>query len=209
MLLYLCRNCVLKRCREAARPAGVRSIIAKCSQKFKEENLSVWARPDPGVYAQSFTNYTLSAEGWCKHCHSVDHISDTCPSRPKAARSIIAKCSQKFKWPSWVIYDQNFRQLTAEENLSVWARPDPGVYAQSFTNYALSATQWITFQTHAHHGQKPPIPESGLQGHLTRKLTSGLLYQRATILFARNRTGMKGTAILAKIADSATYQWRS
>ena len=82
---------------------GYAAFIAKCSQKFKwpswvvydqnfrqlaaEENLSVWARPDPGVYAQSFTNYALSAEGWCKHCHSVDHISDTCPSRPKSTYS--------------------------------------------------------------------------------------------------------------------------
>lgn len=29
-------------------------------------------------------NYALSAEGWCKYCHSVDHISDTCPIRPKS-----------------------------------------------------------------------------------------------------------------------------
>ena len=79
---------------------GYAAFIAKCSQKFKwpswvvydqnfrqlaaEENLTTWARPDPGVYAQSFTNYALSAEGWCKYCHSVDHISDTCPARPKS-----------------------------------------------------------------------------------------------------------------------------
>ena len=79
---------------------GYAAFIAKCSQKFKwpswvvydqnfrqlaaEETLTTWARPDPGVYAQSFTNYALSAEGWCKYCHSVDHISDTCPARPKS-----------------------------------------------------------------------------------------------------------------------------
>ena len=78
---------------------GYAAFIAKCSQKFKwpswvvydqnfrqqaaDENITVWVRPDPGVYAQSFTNYALSAEGWCKHCHSVDHISETCPTRPK------------------------------------------------------------------------------------------------------------------------------
>ena len=82
---------------------GYAAFIAKCSQKFKwpswvvydqnfrqwavEENNMSWARPDPGVYAQSFTNYALSAEGWCRYvyCHSVDHISDTCPSRPRSA----------------------------------------------------------------------------------------------------------------------------
>ena len=31
------------------------------------------------------SHYALSTEGWCKHCHSVDHISDT--SRPKATYS--------------------------------------------------------------------------------------------------------------------------
>ena len=56
--------------------------------------------------------------------------------------AFIAKCSQKFKWPMWVVYDQNFRQLAAEETLTTWARPDPGVYAQSFTNYAPSAEFW-------------------------------------------------------------------
>ena len=28
--------------------------------------------------------------------------------------AFLAKCSQKFKWPSWVVYDQNFCQLAAE-----------------------------------------------------------------------------------------------
>ena len=72
---------------------GYAAFIAKCSQKFKwpswvvlaaEENLTTWARPDPEVYAQSFTNYALSAEGWCKYCHSVGHILDTCPTCPKS-----------------------------------------------------------------------------------------------------------------------------
>lgn len=79
---------------------GYAVFIAKCSQKLKwpswvvydknfrqqaaDENITVRARPDTRVYAQSFTNYNLSAEGWCKHCHSVDHISETCPIRPKS-----------------------------------------------------------------------------------------------------------------------------
>ena len=36
----------------------------------------------PGVYMlkSSQANYVLSAKGWCKHCHYVDHISETCPA---------------------------------------------------------------------------------------------------------------------------------
>ena len=28
-------------------------------------------------------------------------------------QTIIAKTSQKYRWPSWVVYDQNFRQEAA------------------------------------------------------------------------------------------------
>jgi hypothetical protein len=33
-----------------------------------------------------------------------------------AYQSIIAKASQKYRWPSWVIYDQSFRQEMAARN---------------------------------------------------------------------------------------------
>ena len=57
-------------------------MIKNFRQRAAEENNTSWARPDPGVYAQS---YALSTEGWCRYCHSVDHISDTCPSHPRSA----------------------------------------------------------------------------------------------------------------------------
>ena len=35
---------------------------------------------------------------------------------PMAYQTIIAKASQKYRWPSWVVYDQNFRQEAAQLN---------------------------------------------------------------------------------------------
>ena len=85
--------------------------------------------PDLATWVQCFSIYAVVL--WSQ---SPERLPD-----PLGYAAFIAKCSQKFKWPSWVVYDQNFRQLAAEETLTIWARPDPGVYAQSFTNYALSA----------------------------------------------------------------------
>ena len=61
-----------------------------------------------------------------------------------AYMSIVAKASQKYKWPSWVIYDQNFRAEIAGTSSQLWAKVDPSIYAQCFTGQALSAENWCT-----------------------------------------------------------------
>ena len=78
------------------------AFIAKCSTKFywpavmvydqnfreqaADEGIISWAKADPSLYAQTFTaNMAISAEGWCKHCHSVDHTSANCPSQPASS----------------------------------------------------------------------------------------------------------------------------
>ena len=57
---------------------------------------------------------------------------------------IISKASQKYKWPSWIIYDQNFRMEVAGNSTQSWARVDPGLYAQCFTGQARSIENWCT-----------------------------------------------------------------
>ena len=61
-----------------------------------------------------------------------------------AYMAIIAKSSQKYKWPSWVIYDQNFRMEIAGNPTHSWAKVDPSLYAQCFTGQALSAENWCS-----------------------------------------------------------------
>ena len=59
-----------------------------------------------------------------------------------AYMTTISKASVKYKWPSWVIYDQNFRQDAAGNPSLSWAKVDPSIYAQCFTGQALSSENW-------------------------------------------------------------------
>ena len=57
-------------------------------------------------------------------------------------QSIIAKASQKYRWLSWVVYDQNFRKEAAGNPSQSWAKVDPSIYAQCFTGQGLSTESW-------------------------------------------------------------------
>ena len=50
-----------------------------------------------------------------------------------AYQMTIAKASMKYKWPSWVVYDQNFRQEAAGNPSQSWAK-------------ALTSENWYTKQ---------------------------------------------------------------
>ena len=54
----------------------------------------------------------------------------------------ITKANVKYSWPSWVIYDQNFRQEAADNGLKDWTKVDPSIYTQCFTNAAISDEKW-------------------------------------------------------------------
>ena len=54
-----------------------------------------------------------------------------------AYASIIAKASQKYRWPSWIDYDQTFRQEAADMQNKQWAKVDPSIYTQCFTGMPL------------------------------------------------------------------------
>ena len=61
-----------------------------------------------------------------------------------AYMSCIAKASQKYNWPSWLVYDQNFHQEAANNPLQPWARVDPSIYAQSFTGQGIHTDNWCS-----------------------------------------------------------------
>lgn len=61
-----------------------------------------------------------------------------------AYQTIIAKASQRYRRLSWVIYDYNFRQEAAGNPEQSWARVDPSIYTQCFTDQAISAENWCT-----------------------------------------------------------------
>lgn len=56
----------------------------------------------------------------------------------------IAKLSQKFRWPSWVIYDNSFQQEAAESGRVDWAKIDASLHTQCFHSMALSSESWCS-----------------------------------------------------------------
>ena len=54
----------------------------------------------------------------------------------------IAKASARYRWPSWVIYDLNFRQHAAGTGMVDWSKVDPGLYSECFNGMAKSEEGW-------------------------------------------------------------------
>ena len=69
-----------------------------------------------------------------------------------AYMSLIAKASKKYRWPVWVVYDQNFRQEVAGKPEAAWARVDPSFYSQCFLGMAISAEGWCQCCQSLDHG---------------------------------------------------------
>ena len=61
-----------------------------------------------------------------------------------AYQAVIAKASRKFKWPSWIVYDQNFRQEAAGNPSQSWVKVEPSLYAQCFTGQEVQGEGWCT-----------------------------------------------------------------
>ncbi len=49
-----------------------------------------------------------------------------------AYQVLITKASQSYRWPSWLVYDQSFRQEMAGKKGQTWAKVDPSIYALCF-----------------------------------------------------------------------------
>ena len=88
--------------------------------------------PDLATWVQCFALYAAAIAS--KHpARQPDLMAYMCT---------IAKASQKFVWPSWVVYDQNFRQEAANTPGMPWAKVDPSIYAQCFTGMAANPEGW-------------------------------------------------------------------
>lgn len=85
---------------------------------------------------------------WCQ-CYSL-FIAVVTQKKPErvpelmAYLSTIAKASLNYRWPSWIIYDQNFRQEAAGNPTQSWAKVDASLYAQCFTGQAARAENWCS-----------------------------------------------------------------
>ena len=86
----------------------------------------------------------------------------------------IEKLSQKFKWPSWVIYDHSYRQDGAENNKIDKSKVDAGLHAQCFNGMARSAEGWCHYCHFLDHisDSCPVKPMERSKGRLLNPSTS-------------------------------------
>ena len=80
----------------------------------------------------------------------------------------ISRLSKKFRWPSWIIYDQQFRQEAADTGLSDWAKIDSSIYTQCFTAMSLNRGGWCSICTSMDH-VKETCPYQSAEDRLGQK----------------------------------------
>ena len=76
---------------------------------------------------------------------------------------MTANNANKYKWPSWLVYDQNFCQLMANTQDKVWAKTDVGIFAQCFIHAQRASESWCRTCHSIDHvaGQCPYAPPTG------------------------------------------------
>ena len=88
--------------------------------------------PDFATWSQCFSIYVAVLAP-----HQPERIPDL-----MGYQSLIARVSKKYKWPSWVAYDQHFIQEVAGNGDQPWAKAGPSLYTQCFTDQEKTAENW-------------------------------------------------------------------
>ena len=89
--------------------------------------------PDFATWSQCFSLYAAVAMA-----HEPSRAGDL-----MAYNNLIATMSKRFPWPSWIIYDQNFREEAAAIPGKPWGKADASLYSQCFTGVITgSAEPW-------------------------------------------------------------------
>ena len=65
---------------------------------------------------------------------------------------LITKCSKAFRWPSWVLYDQEFRQSRVGDWSARWDEVDTCLYTQHFSGKSEELGSWCSLCCAADHG---------------------------------------------------------
>ena len=79
------------------------------------------------------------------------------PSRTQELPSYafrIVKCSKSFRWPAWVLYDQEFRQSRAGDQSRRWDEIDSCLYTQMFSGKAEEGESWCSLCHTTEHTRK-------------------------------------------------------
>ena len=88
--------------------------------------------PDLGVWVQCFAIY----------------MAVICTRHPERLPDLlgymchICRASERYKWPSWIVFDQNFRQSVADQGLSSLSQIDATLFAQCFNGQGKENQSW-------------------------------------------------------------------
>ena len=122
-----------------------------------------WSELDGGLHAQCFnTGMALNAEGWCKWCHSMDHLSTHCPFKPPASKR------PAYQPPtSTPTHPTAWGELTAQSAASITkANGENARSGQSAsTNMCAAGVVLNTRQPFAHWPHASPRASSGLKNN--------------------------------------------
>ena len=88
--------------------------------------------PDLSTWLQCYSLYVAVVAG--KQPERIPELM--------AYQSLIARASTQYKWPAWLVYDQNFRQEAANNPSQSWAKVDPSIYTQCFTDQGFTSENW-------------------------------------------------------------------
>ncbi len=97
---------------------------------------------------QSIYNEKTDLATWLQ-CFSV-YTAVLISKYPERATSLllyqknIAYLSQRFRWPSWVVYDNTFWSEAANNSKTDWSQIDYGVHSRSFHNQTLLRDSWCS-----------------------------------------------------------------
>ena len=117
------------------------------------EGSSKRAVPDFTTWAQCYTIYTAAIL-----MRQPERASDL-----MAYLFMNANNTRRYRWPSWLVYDQNFRQLMANTRDNMWAKTNPEIFTHCFINAQKSQESWckICYSVEHTSGLCPSAPPTG------------------------------------------------
>ena len=99
--------------------------------------------PELGTWVQCFSLYTAAL--LTKHPHRATSLM--------LYQKNIGYLSQRFRWPTWVLYDYSFRQEAADLGKIDWSQLDYGLHAKYFHHINSSLDAWCSICHSGEHRQ--------------------------------------------------------
>ena len=149
------------------------------------------AIPDLTTWAQCFAVY----------CAAIQQKQPGRVPDLMAYSFATASNARRYKWPSWVVYDQNFCQLMAENQDLEWAKTNPSLFTQCFIHTQKAQDDWCRVCQSVEHATSY-APTLRLKANQTRRRNlrrapyAGISQPQRKRLQVRSKTATAGTFAL-------------